>query len=208
MSKIIAKSDGDRQPIDPVPQGVHIARCYLIADIGTHHDDMYDKDRHEIIVTWELPDERIDVERDGEKVNLPRAISKTYTLSLGEKANLRKDLVCWRGRDFTDAELAGFDLENILGKSCQIQVVHKAKRDGGVSYRIGAVMALPKGMKHETPENPCRTWSIGDPTDDVPKWMVERAMKSKEWTSRTDEGHEQAEPDKDETEDDGDQLPF
>ena len=211
MSKIVAKADGDRTPIDPVPQGVHVARCYLIADIGTQTDEWKGeiKHQHKIILTWEIPDERIDVEYDGVEKNLPRAISKTYTLSLGEKANLRKDLVCWRGRDFTDEELAGFDLEAILGKSCQIQVVHKPRQGGGVSYKIASVMSLPKGMKHETPENPCRMWSIGDPLEDVPKWMVDLAMKSKEWAERVDGHTEQAEPDPAGDEEDPDSaLPF
>ena len=37
-------------------------------------------------------------------------LRKDYKNSLHEKAGLRKDLEAWRGRRFTDAELAGFDL--------------------------------------------------------------------------------------------------
>ena len=57
----------------------------------------------------------------------PRAISETYTNSLGEKANLRKMLENWRGRAFTQEEMDGFDLRNVLGKACMISVVHGTK---------------------------------------------------------------------------------
>jgi hypothetical protein len=53
----------------------------------------------------------------------PFTVSKFYTASLGEKANLRADLKNWRGRDFTDEELAGFEAKNILGKPCMLSVV-------------------------------------------------------------------------------------
>ena len=38
---------------------------------------------------------------DFDGVDKPIAISEFYTLSLNEKANLRRDLVGWRGRSFT-----------------------------------------------------------------------------------------------------------
>jgi hypothetical protein len=68
-------------------------------------------------------------------------VSKFYTASLGEKANLRADLKNWRGRDFTDEELAGFDAKNILGKPCMLSITLNDKGKA----RVTGVMALPKG---------------------------------------------------------------
>ena len=68
---------------------------------------------HIFIFMWELPGEEIEIEGEMK----PRAISETYTNSLGEKANLRKMLENWRGRAFTQEEMDGFDLRNVLGLS-------------------------------------------------------------------------------------------
>jgi hypothetical protein len=180
MSDIVVGADS-KKSFDPIPAGVHLARCYSICDVGTVFDERYGKDKHEIIITWELPDERGDFkDKDGVVRNQPRAISKTYTASLGEKANLRKDLVSWRGRDFTADELKGFSLKNILGKSCQLNIIHAVKGDK-VWANVNAVLPIGKGMKHDEPENPVRLWKIGDPTDGVPAFILKRASQAKEW---------------------------
>jgi hypothetical protein len=97
-------------------------------DPGTQYNDFYKKWTRKVIIQWELPDVRAQYERDdGTKVDNPRVITREYGLTLHKKATLRADLVAWRGREFTDAELAGFDLFNILGVPAEIQVVHKTK---------------------------------------------------------------------------------
>lgn len=120
------------------PAGTHVARCIRLIDIGTQHGEYQGKPtvRRQIIVMWELPDELMD---DGK----PYVASKFYTASLSEKATLRKDLEAWRGRAFTDQELAGFDTKAILGKPCMLSIVEK---EGGNGTKIGGVMALPKGV--------------------------------------------------------------
>ena len=77
------------------------------------------------------------------------SIQKRYTLSLNEKATLRKDLEGWRGRAFTKEELAGFDLEKLLGANGLFSVVHfQGKTDPTQTFAsIQSVMALPKGME-------------------------------------------------------------
>lgn len=183
MAKDITVSGESESRIKIIEAGVHLAKLYCIADVGTHYDERFEKHKHEVVFIWELPDERIELERDGQQVNLPRAISKTYTLNIGEKANLRRDLVLWRGRDFTPEELKRFSLSTVLGKSCQLQVVHKVKGDKTYA-NIGGIMSAPKGCKHEAPENPLVMWEVGDDPALVPKWVVEKAMQSDEWKAR------------------------
>ena len=78
--------------------------------------------------------------------DLPRAISREYTLSLHKKANLRADLESWRGKGFTDRELEGFDLENILGKNCMLNIIHK-QTEKAIYANIVSVMPLMKNMQ-------------------------------------------------------------
>lgn len=118
------------------PAGVHVARCVKIIDIGTQVGEYQGKttSRRQVIIGWELPNEKMD---DGQ----PFVVSKFYTASLGEKANLRKDLENWRGRAFTPEELGGFESKNILGKSCMLSLTPNDKG----KIRVTGVMALPKG---------------------------------------------------------------
>lgn len=128
----------------PAPAGSHVAICTRIIDIGTQTTPFKDestgeqKSSHQVILTWELSNEPMD---DGR----PFTISKYYTCSLHEKATLRQHLEAWRGRAFTQDELRGFHLKNILGKHCMLSVTHAPKQDGSVSARVSAVMSLPKG---------------------------------------------------------------
>jgi len=182
---LVAKDKGGKG-FDPVAEGVHNAVCYTVVDLGTHLDEKFGKRNHSALIGWEIPSERIEIERDGVKMNLPRAISKKYTLSLNEKANLRKDLQTWRGRVFTEKELEGFDIKNLLGKSCMIQVIHN-KSSEKTYANIAAIMPLMKGIAPLVPENPLAFYSIQDNRDmippGIPDWISDIIKKSDEWTA-------------------------
>jgi hypothetical protein len=70
------------------------------------------------------------------------AIGSKFTLSLHEKASLRKILQSWRGKAFTPEELKKFDVTTILGKPCLITVTHEPKDGGGVYANVGAVRSF------------------------------------------------------------------
>jgi hypothetical protein len=184
-----AKGTGDFTPIEA---GVHLAVCYGIYDLGTHRDEKYEKDRHQIVVLWEVPDSRIEIERDGRKRDLPRAISNRYTLSLNEKATLRKDLEAWRGRPFTAEELDGFDMRNILGKSCQLGIVHVTKGDRTFAT-INSILGLPRGVKPLDLENEMQWFSFEESVDiptTAPDWIKEQIAASKEFVAACNKSHE------------------
>ena len=185
MGLIATDNGGGGQHFDPVSEGVHYAVCYGLFDLGTSYQEgMFAGDRHQVVIMWEVPGELIEVERDGRRVTLPRAISKRYTLSLNEKSNLRKDLQAWRGKAFTDDELRGFDLKNVLGKGCQLQIIHTTNQQGFVRAKIAAIMALPKGQSATPPANLLGYYSFADGgavPESAPPWIVEEMKKSHEW---------------------------
>src|SRR4051812_23918889 len=154
-------SDTGGGDFKPAPEGTHVARCIQLVDIGTHHGEYQGEPtvRNQIIVRWELPGEMVDTERGAE----PMIVSKFYTNSLGEKANLRKDLESWRGRQFTKEELMSFDLENILGKPCLVTVVHNEKKKA----KVTSVTALPKGMSCPVLDNKVTSFWIDDFDDNA-----------------------------------------
>jgi hypothetical protein len=65
------------------------------------------------------------------------AWSRHFTPTLNEKANLRKFLRGWLGRDLTKPELDDFDTESLVGRTAQIVVVHEHK-DGETYANIVA----------------------------------------------------------------------
>lgn len=183
---IIVKESGGKD-IEPIPEGVYMAVCYGVIDLGHQFSPAFNNENRKALIQWELPDCRGDFERDGQKMSLPRAISKRYTVSLSEKSNLRRDLESWRGRRFTPVELTGFDLKNVLGASCQLQVVHDTTKEGRTVARVGAIMALSKGMKPAKAENPLAWFSFEEAgerpelPDGLPDWVCAIIKESREW---------------------------
>jgi hypothetical protein len=116
---------------------------------------MYPKPKRQVFIRFEFPNERIDYEKDGKKLNGPAILGKTYTASMNEKANLRHDLESWRGKSFTDEEAEQFDVSAILGKACMISILHVEK--GEKTYaNITSLGKLMKGIDAKTllPEIP------------------------------------------------------
>lgn len=177
---------------DPIAQGVHQAICYGLFDLGTQFSDKFGNWSHKILLCWEIPEERIQIEKDGKKFDLPRAVSKEYTLSLGTKANLRKDLETWRGKAFTADELSGFDVKNILGKNCLIQIIHQPKGEK-IYANVSSITPLMKGVQPKNPENIIKYFAFGDCNDipeETPEWIVKKIQASKEWKAlNTDPSH-------------------
>lgn len=132
---------GDFEQPEP---GSYAANCYRIIDLGTQHGEYQGipNDKHQCLISFELDEKMAD--------GRPFAVSKFYTVSLSEKANLRKDLVGWRGRDFTEEELTGFDPKNVLGKPCMLSLI---RTDKGKT-KIASISRLPKGMEAPEQVNP------------------------------------------------------
>jgi hypothetical protein len=130
---LIVKGTGD---FVPAPEGLHSAVCVDLVDLGMQ--DTPWGERHKVLLIWEVAC----CMEDGR----PFTVRKRYTASLHEKSNLNKDLKAWRGRPFTAEELAGFDIEKILGAPCQVLVQHTEK-DGSVYANVTAVMKAASGQK-------------------------------------------------------------
>jgi len=166
-----------------IPADTYHAICYAVWDLGTHYSEYYGKSSHKVLINWELPDLRIDIEKNGETLNLPRAMSKRYTLSLHKNAALRKDLESWRGKKFTSDELQGFDLRNLLGVNCLLQVIHNKVEDKTYA-NVNSVSKLLSSIKSKTPENPTGFFSFADGfeiPDNCPKWVCDIIQQSNEW---------------------------
>lgn len=132
----------------PAPEGVHPAVCVAVIDLGTQTQEFNGETKvaRQIQIRFELDTE----ERAGDR---PFSVSRTYTASLHPRAGLRKTLEGWSGKPLTEGK---FDFSKLLGKGCQVHVMHKVKANGDTVANIVGVLPLAKGMK--TPEPSINTY--------------------------------------------------
>lgn len=160
------------------PEGNHRAVCIGVYDLGTHDGGQYGPKR-KIRIVWELVDEEMG---DGR----PFIVGRDFTMSLGDRSRLKPILESWRGRAFTPEELKRFDVANLLGKSCLVNVVHQKPADR-VYANVNTVSQLPKGMSKAEPRNPLIQFSIdecdGEFPEGLPDWIKDKVRESPEWQS-------------------------
>lgn len=179
MPNITATDNGGKE-FKKLPPGAHFAICNMMVDCGMQ-EGYQGKPQRKVYIRWEVPDERVEYEKDGVKHEGPCSIGKFYTLSLSEKATLRKDLENWRGKTFSDAEAKGFNIVAVLGKSCQLMVTHS--ESGGKTYaNVTGIMGISKDQqaraKTAQPENELLAFSVEDPDQEaynkLPNWLREK----------------------------------
>lgn len=178
----------------PVPAGSHLARCYRIIDLGTQESKWAGQSRfnHKAMFQFEVHGEDDSGNPLVTEKNEPMTISKNYTVYLGEKSALRLDLEAWRGKEFTEQELKGFDLKTILGAWCLLTVVRSTGNDGKEYTNISSISPVPKAMKATLPEpfNDLKMFSISDPDmelfESLSDKLKQKITSSPEWKARND----------------------
>ncbi len=173
----VASATGNKE-FELPSAGAVVGRCYQVVDLGTQDTTFKGtpKKAHKILLSWELAE----LMADGR----PFSVSSRYTLSLFEQAILRQHLESWRGRSFTEEELVGFDVKNVLGKYCLLSIVHN--KDGDKTYaNVKGVMPLPKTMEKPTAVNKDLYFDIdtGDMSA-LPEWLQNVVKKSDEWKAK------------------------
>lgn len=207
MSLIIKNNGGGSKPLEP---GTYMAVCCGLIDIGWQYSEQFGSSSPKVVIMWEIPDEKIVI--DGEEKS--RVISSTYTMSLNEKANLRKTLSAWRGKDFTAEELKGFNLASILGVPCMLNI---AQRESTGKTFVSGVMQPPKGTKKPKGTMAPILFDLdNDPLEKMetlPAWIQDTIKKSETYKDRLagighgEEEGEDIEPTLEEVIDESD-LPF
>ncbi len=108
----------------PAPPGLHRAVCCDVVDRGKVDGKFGPK--HLVRLVWQLES----MMPDGK----PYLIDRNYTLTLGERSALRRDLESWAGKPLTLEQAAGFDLEKLVGVTCTLVVTQKPSREGDMMF--------------------------------------------------------------------------
>lgn len=127
---------------DVLDEGMYEAVCVGIVDLGMQYDATFDKTHHKIHIIWEIAGETYEL--DGETI--PRTVIRDFTFTLGEKSHLRHILESWRGRKYTADELKEVNIAALLGRPCQIQIMHSETKRG-IFAGVENVLPIGKGRK-------------------------------------------------------------
>lgn len=179
----------DNGDFTPPPAGTHLAICYRFIDLGTQAGEYQGKPTslRKVMLSWELPNELMDDNR-------PFTISKRYTWSMHEKANLRHDLESWRGRSFEESDFGegGFNVKKLLGAPCMLNVTHSDK-NGKTYANIASVGKLMKGLTVPELQNTQVFFSLEDFNKDLfealSDGLRELIAKSPEYAEVTSQSH-------------------
>ena len=187
MSSFIVEDKGGS--FESTPSGMHLARCYRIIDLGTQKSEYMGVSKllHKIMLGWEIHG----VNDDGTPIKMkdgrPFAMFKNYTFSWAEKANLRADLQSWRGKPFTQEEMRRFDLKNVLGAWCMLNVIETSK-DGKVYTNVATVSPVPSVIKQTglpEPVNKNELFKIDEPDmamfEGFSEHLKKKIQASPEW---------------------------
>lgn len=167
----------------PAPQGVHVARCVTVVDVGQQRIVWNDevKYQHKVWIAFEVPGVRVEwTDKNDKEHEGPAIIGKLYTLNIGEKAHLGQHLTSWRGKAFSKEEIRqGFDISKLLDVPCQLSVVHNEANNGKTYANIATIMGLPAGMEAPKRETPL---TLYDPESseaeqvlaNLPKWLQDK----------------------------------
>jgi len=186
MGLMVSKPEGG--DFELAPSGTHIARCYMVIDEGIQKTNFGDK--HMIRIGWELSNELM---ADGR----PFVVGKEYNANLHADSNLTKDLTSWRGRAFTDEELAGFDLFKVAGAPCMITIIHNPKGDRTFA-NVSSVTSLPKGTPVPILANEKIIFSLAEPEQaafqKIPEWIRKKISSGSASTQQQSQPQQQTPP--------------
>jgi hypothetical protein len=155
---IIAKDNGGE--FEPIPLGIHRAICINVFDIGYQAGYQGAPPKHQIVVLWEIEP----VQTWEPNIGKHFTVTKFYTLSINKKSNLGQDLESWRTQAFTEEEMEGFDLDKIIGKPCQLNLIPNKDK-----AKVAIVLPADKRTPY---------WEAETGRDFVPKYVETKRNES------------------------------
>jgi hypothetical protein len=176
----------NKTPRELIPADNYMATCYQMIYIGTVPEEYQGEQKQvpKVLLTWEIPSlMKVFKEERGLE---PMVITKEFSFSMGEKANLRKFLSNWRGKAFTNDEANAFDIAVLLGQPCMLNVIHKTSEKSGNTYQdVGSASRLPSGIPAPQKINPAMEFDVRDWNQDkfnaLPEWLQNKIKTSDEY---------------------------
>jgi hypothetical protein len=184
MSLELQKMHTMKAKAERIPEGTYMSRISSIIDLGIQPQTDWQTGeptdpKNRVLFTWELPTEVIVVEHeDGSNENMPRLISKEYTLSTYERANLMQLIKAMK----PGCE----DLKELLDMTCMVSVGSTVNGNA----KVTAVVPVPKGMPVEELSKPASFFDFDAPVQELfdkqPNWVQEKLKGAENYNGFAD----------------------
>ena len=198
MSDVITAKGSDSK-FKPHPEGQYVGVCVDVVDLGEKIQDFPG-------TTAYLAQTCAIVFRTGERneeISEYIDIAREFTVSMGEKANLRKFLEQWRGKPYTKEDIEkGVPLHKLEGQPAMLSVSHRVSGKNRTYANITACVGVPKQMAGAIGQYP--DYIRADYWDEKRKAYADEASKFRGEASSNDGAPEWG----DEPQHTDDDLPF
>lgn len=143
MSDVITAKGSDKK-FTPHPEGQFIGVCVDTIDLGENVEAFSGqppKLAHKCAIVFRTGERN---ESIGEFID----IAREFTVSMNEKANLRKFLEQWRGKPYTAQQVEeGVPLHKLTNQPGLLTISHKTSGQGRVYANLTACVGVPKQMQ-------------------------------------------------------------
>jgi len=173
--------DSNDEPRKIIPKGVYLARCFLLADIGTQlGSKQYPAPKRKFLLSFEIPS----LAKDEKS---PQLITQIYGLSNGSKSWLVRDLSAWCIGEEGDIM---YLLNNVVvGRWANLTINHS---ECGKYANIVNISKVPDETIFPETIKGLTRFDFGNPDSTefqrLPNWLQEKARKSPEWRALEEGG--------------------
>lgn len=162
-----------------VENGSYLAVCIGVLAVGEQYVDRsafggrsgYET---QLVFVFELPSE---IGEDGKAKQLSKEVNATSA----PNGNLCAIMKAWNSREYTREQLEAADIDEQLGKPCQITV---SVSESGYS-RVSAIAAVPKGIPMPKTETPYISFNVEEWDDTgfaaLPEWAQNKIKNSTQY---------------------------
>jgi hypothetical protein len=145
------------------------------------------KTNYNVRISFEFPTKKFVFNE--EKGAQPFVLSREMSLSLGEKANLRKIVEAVEGHKLTEAEAVNYDVLTLVGKPLLVTVSHTEPNESGIQYANATTFsALIEGLTVAPLTNPIRVLTYAEWSDEtfnsLPDFLKEKIASTPEFKNR------------------------
>lgn len=142
---------GNDSKFKPHPDGQFVAQCVDAIDLGEKVEDYPgtpEKLAHKCALVFRTGEKNPDT---GELID----VAQEFTVSMGEKANLRKALESWRGKPYTEQQIEeGVPIHKLAGNWALVTVAQKQSGKGRTYAFIQSIVGVPAMMRDRLPTFP------------------------------------------------------
>ena len=183
MSLVLAEIKSGGKDFGRVDDGTYPARIVQVVDFGIQPQTDYQTgeataSKPRVMVTWEFPTSRIEIDNDEGTQSLPRWVSKEYTLSNSPKSNLIKLVAALAPK--------AVSLDELVNLPCMVQV---GSTSGGKA-KVTAVLPPMEGVNVAELEKDAVFFDFSHPMEDLfkslPAWQQGKIKEAENYEGFAD----------------------